>query len=46
MKLDLTQEPLILDGTEFMKFFGTKYPTRGYADGKQETLAWMKTQHA
>lgn len=41
----LTQEPLILDGTKFMKFFGTKFPTRSYADGIRETLAWMKTQH-
>jgi nucleoside-diphosphate-sugar epimerase len=41
----LTQEPLILDGTKFMKFFGTKYPTRSYADGILETLSWMKTQH-
>lgn len=41
----LTQEPLILDGTKFMKFFGRKYPTRSYAEGIRETLAWMKTQH-
>ncbi|MGA2973048.1 MAG: NAD-dependent epimerase/dehydratase family protein [Candidatus Bathyarchaeia archaeon] len=41
----LTQEPLILDGTKFMKFFGTKYPSRSYPDGIRETLAWMKTQH-
>lgn len=41
----LTQEPLILDGAKFMKFFGTKYPTRSYADGIRETLAWMKAQH-
>jgi nucleoside-diphosphate-sugar epimerase len=41
----LTQEPLILDGTKFVKFSGTKYPTRSYSEGIRETLAWMKTQH-
>ena len=38
----LTEEPLILDGTKFSSFFGTKYPTRSYEDGIQETLAWMR----
>ena len=38
----LTQEPLILDGTKFTNFFGTKYPTRSYEDGIRETLAWLK----
>jgi len=38
----LTQEQLILDGTKFTNFFGTKYPTRSYEDGIRETLAWLK----
>lgn len=39
----LTEEPLILDGAKFTKFFGTKYPSTDYADGIRETLAWLKT---
>ena len=39
----LTEEPLILDGTKFTKFFGTKYPSTDYAEGIRQTLAWMKT---
>jgi nucleoside-diphosphate-sugar epimerase len=42
----LTEEPLILDGTKFMEFFGTKYPSTSYTDGISRTLAWMKAQHA
>ncbi len=38
----LTEEPLILDGSKFNNFFGTRYPTRNYEDGIRETLAWMK----
>ena len=38
----LTEEPLILDGTKFSNFFGTKYPTRSYGDGIRETLTWLK----
>jgi nucleoside-diphosphate-sugar epimerase len=38
----LTEEPLILDGSKFADFFGTRYPTRSYADGIRETLAWMR----
>ena len=40
----LTEEPLILDGTKFTKFFGTKYPSTDYAEGIRQTLAWMKTR--
>jgi nucleoside-diphosphate-sugar epimerase len=40
----LTEEPLILDGTKFAKFFGTKYPSTDYAEGIRQTLAWMKTR--
>ena len=40
----LTEEPLILDGTKFTKFFGTKYPSTDYAVGIRQTLAWMKTR--
>lgn len=39
----LTEEPLILDGTKFTKFFGTKYPSTDYAEGIRQTLAYMKT---
>ncbi len=42
----LTEEPLILDGTKFTKFFGTKYPSTDYAEGIRQTLAWMKTRIA
>jgi len=38
----LTEEPLILDGTKFTKFFGTKYPSTEYAEGIRRTLTWMK----
>src|SRR5579872_4663949 len=38
----LTEEPLILDGTKFNNFFGTKYPERSYEEGIGETLAWLK----
>jgi nucleoside-diphosphate-sugar epimerase len=38
----LAEEPLILDGTKFSNFFGTKYPARSYEDGIRETLAWLK----
>ncbi len=38
----LAQEPLVLDGTKFDQFFGTKYPARSYEGGIRETLAWMK----
>jgi len=38
----LTEEPLILDGSKFSSFFGTKYPTRSYDDGIRETLTWLK----
>lgn len=38
----LADEPLILDGTKFSNFFGVKYPTRSYADGIRETLAWLR----
>lgn len=38
----LTEEPLILDGTKFSNFFGTKYPVRSYEDGIRETLTWMR----
>jgi nucleoside-diphosphate-sugar epimerase len=38
----LAEEPLILDGSRFNEFFGTKYPTRSYEDGIRETLAWMR----
>lgn len=37
----LTQEPLILDGTKFTKFFGTKYPSTDYDEGIRQTLDWM-----
>ena len=40
----LTEEPLILDGTKFMKFFGTKYPSADYHEGIRQTLASMKTR--
>ena len=40
----LTEEPLILDGTKFTKFFGTKYPSTDYAEGIRQTLSWMKTR--
>jgi nucleoside-diphosphate-sugar epimerase len=40
----LTEEPLILDGTKFTKFFGTKYPSTDYAEGIRQTLAWIKTR--
>jgi nucleoside-diphosphate-sugar epimerase len=40
----LTEEPLILDGTKFMKFFGTKYPSTDYHEGIRQTLASMKTR--
>lgn len=38
----LTEEPLILDGSQFNSFFGSKYPSRGYEDGIRETLEWLK----
>ncbi len=38
----LTEEPLILEGTKFMKFFGTKYPSTDYDEGIRQTLAGMK----
>ena len=38
----LTEEPLILDGSKFGNFFGTKHPARGYEDGIRETLTWMR----
>jgi nucleoside-diphosphate-sugar epimerase len=38
----LTEEPLILDGSKFNNFFGTKYPTRSYEEGIRETLAWLR----
>lgn len=38
----LTEEPLILDGSKFTKFFGTKYPTTEYAEGIKRNLTWMK----
>lgn len=38
----LTEEPLILDGTKFTTFFGTKYPSTEYAEGIKRTLTWMK----
>jgi nucleoside-diphosphate-sugar epimerase len=37
----LTEEPLILDGTKFTKFFGTKYPSTNYHEGIRQTLASM-----
>jgi nucleoside-diphosphate-sugar epimerase len=40
----LTEEPLILDGTKFMKFFGTKYPSTDYDEGIRQTLASMNTR--
>jgi nucleoside-diphosphate-sugar epimerase len=40
----LTEEPLILDGTKFTKFFGTIYPSTDYAEGVRRTLAWLKTR--
>ena len=42
----LTEEPLILDGTKFGEFFGTKYPTRSYEDGIRETLTWVRKTHS
>ncbi len=39
----LTQEPLILDGTKFTKFFGTQFPSIDYAEAIGLTLDWMKT---
>jgi nucleoside-diphosphate-sugar epimerase len=39
----LTEEPLILDGSKFSSFFGTKYPARSYEDGIRETLNWLRT---
>ena len=39
----LTEEPLILDGTKFTKFFETKYPSTDYDQGIRQTLASMKT---
>jgi nucleoside-diphosphate-sugar epimerase len=38
----LTEEPLILDGNKFKGFFAAGYPTRSYADGIRETLAWLR----
>ena len=38
----LTEEPLILDGSKFDRFFGMKYPARSYEDGIRETLAWLR----
>ena len=38
----LTEEPLILDGSKFNNFFGTKYPAQSYEDGIRETLAWLR----
>ena len=40
----LTEEPLILDGSKFNSFFGTKYPSRSYEEGIRETLAWIRNQ--
>ncbi len=38
----LAEEPLILDGSKFNGFFGTRYPTRSYDEGIRETLASLK----
>jgi nucleoside-diphosphate-sugar epimerase len=38
----LTEEPLILDGSEFDRFFGVLWPGRNYEDGIHETLGWLK----
>ena len=38
----LTEEPLILDGSKFTNFFGTKYPSRSYNEGIRETLEWLR----
>jgi len=38
----LAEEPLILDGSKFVSFFGMKYPSRSYEDGIRETLAWLR----
>jgi len=40
----LTEEPLILEGTKFTKFFGTQYPSTDYEEGIRQTLAWMRTR--
>jgi nucleoside-diphosphate-sugar epimerase len=40
----LTEEPLILDGTKFTKFFGVQYPSTDYAQGIRQTLEWLKRQ--
>ena len=42
----LAEEPLILDGTKFNNFFGTKYPTRSYESGIRETLEWLRKTDA
>lgn len=42
----LAEEPLVLDGSKFNRFFGTKYPTRSYEDGIRETLAWLREAHS
>jgi nucleoside-diphosphate-sugar epimerase len=39
----LTEEPLILDGTKFTKFFGMQYPSTDYVEGIRQTLEWVKT---
>jgi nucleoside-diphosphate-sugar epimerase len=40
----LTVEPLILDGTKFNNFFGTRYPSRSYEDGARETITWLRNK--
>jgi len=40
----LAEEPLILDGTKFMKFFGSKYPSTEHDEGIRQTLVSMKTR--
>jgi nucleoside-diphosphate-sugar epimerase len=38
----LAEEPLILDGSKYNSFFGSKYPTRSYEDGIRETFEWLR----
>ena len=40
----LAEEPLILDGSKFNSFFGTRYPSRSDEDGIRETLAWIRNK--
>ena len=40
----LTEEPLILDGSKFNKFFGVTSPVEEYEEGIRETFAWLRNK--